>query len=33
MCGIVGYGGKKRVVPVIIDGLRRLEHRGGGYLL
>ena len=28
MCGIVGYVGKKHVVPVIIDGLRRLEYRG-----
>jgi glutamine---fructose-6-phosphate transaminase (isomerizing) len=28
MCGIVGYVGPKRVVPVIIDGLRRLEYRG-----
>jgi glucosamine--fructose-6-phosphate aminotransferase (isomerizing) len=28
MCGIVGYVGKKGVVPVIIDGLRRLEYRG-----
>jgi len=28
MCGIVGYVGQKRVVPVIIDGLRRLEYRG-----
>ncbi len=28
MCGIVGYVGKKRVVLVIIEGLRRLEYRG-----
>jgi glucosamine--fructose-6-phosphate aminotransferase (isomerizing) len=28
VCGIVGYIGKKRVVPVILDGLRRLEYRG-----
>jgi glucosamine--fructose-6-phosphate aminotransferase (isomerizing) len=28
MCGIVGYVGKKQVVPIIIDGLRRLEYRG-----
>src|ERR1700740_362856 len=28
MCGIVGYVGKKRVVTVILDGLRRLEYRG-----
>src|SRR5258708_35849503 len=28
MCGIVGYVGKKRVVPVIIDGLKKLEYRG-----
>src|SRR5450432_3693001 len=28
MCGIVGYVGKKSVVPIIIDGLRRLEYRG-----
>jgi len=28
MCGIVGYIGTKPVVPVIIEGLRRLEYRG-----
>ena len=28
MCGIVGYVGKKEVVSVIIEGLRKLEYRG-----
>jgi glutamine---fructose-6-phosphate transaminase (isomerizing) len=28
MCGIVGYIGAKPVVPIIVDGLRRLEYRG-----
>ncbi|MPY87409.1 MAG: glutamine--fructose-6-phosphate transaminase (isomerizing) [Luteitalea sp.] len=28
MCGIIGYIGEKPVVPVILDGLRRLEYRG-----
>jgi glucosamine--fructose-6-phosphate aminotransferase (isomerizing) len=28
MCGIVGYVGASRVVPVLLDGLRRLEYRG-----
>jgi glucosamine--fructose-6-phosphate aminotransferase (isomerizing) len=28
MCGIIGYIGAKQVVPILIDGLRRLEYRG-----
>ncbi|HND18975.1 MAG TPA: glutamine--fructose-6-phosphate transaminase (isomerizing), partial [Acidobacteriota bacterium] len=28
MCGIVGYVGEKHVVPVLLDGLRKLEYRG-----
>ena len=28
MCGIIGYVGKKHVVPVILEGLRCLEYRG-----
>jgi glucosamine--fructose-6-phosphate aminotransferase (isomerizing) len=28
MCGIIGYLGPKEVVPILIDGLRRLEYRG-----
>ena len=28
MCGIIGYIGPKDVVPVLIEGLRKLEYRG-----
>src|SRR5260370_17257334 len=28
MCGIIGYVGDKQVLPILIDGLRRLEYRG-----
>jgi len=28
MCGIVGYVGKSPVIPILVDGLSKLEYRG-----
>ena len=28
MCGIIGFAGKKEALPILLDGLERLEYRG-----
>ena len=28
MCGITGYTGQQNAVPVLMEGLKRLEYRG-----
>lgn len=28
MCGIIGYVGKQQALPILIDGLKRMEYRG-----
>src|SRR3989442_1650903 len=28
MCGIVGYAGRRGALPILLDGLKRLEYRG-----
>ncbi|HJW63805.1 MAG TPA: glutamine--fructose-6-phosphate aminotransferase, partial [Actinomycetes bacterium] len=28
MCGIVGYAGYQQALPILLEGLRRLEYRG-----
>src|SRR3989344_8308320 len=28
MCGIIGYLGKKEALPIVLEGLKRMEYRG-----
>ncbi len=28
MCGIIGYVGRQQALPILIDGLKRMEYRG-----
>ncbi|RLE07427.1 MAG: glutamine--fructose-6-phosphate aminotransferase, partial [Candidatus Aminicenantes bacterium] len=28
MCGIIGYSGRQNPIPILIDGLKKLEYRG-----
>lgn len=28
MCGIIGYIGEKEIVPILVDGLKKLQYRG-----
>jgi len=28
MCGIVGYSGPQKIIPLLLDGLKKLEYRG-----